>query len=162
MMNNKMFYEENKLLDEGFDATDMSDLGLKDYIKVNDIRASKKINTFASAHISQFRAETLQILTNATDAAERATATKWTWGDMWRDYIRQDGPMQSRCGTPTSEREDREDHGSDGLTRLQRGGETMVEDSKEQSFVQSDLYTTDTFLSLIVSKRIVLATTYYT
>ena len=28
--------------------------------------------------------------------------------------------------------------------------------------VQSDLYRTDTFLSLIVSKRIVLATTYYT
>ncbi|KAJ4441972.1 hypothetical protein ANN_11836 [Periplaneta americana] len=39
-------------------------------------------------------------------------------GDMWRDYIRQDGPMQSRCGTPTSEREDREDSGSDGLTCL--------------------------------------------
>ena len=28
--------------------------------------------------------------------------------------------------------------------------------------LQSDLYRTDTFLSLIVSKRIVLATTYYT
>ncbi|KAJ4428094.1 hypothetical protein ANN_24108 [Periplaneta americana] len=57
-----------------------------------------------------------QILISIT--AERATATKWTWGDMWRDYTRQDGPMQSRCGTPTSEREDREDHGSDGLIRL--------------------------------------------
>ncbi|KAJ4440117.1 hypothetical protein ANN_08254 [Periplaneta americana] len=45
-------------------------------------------------------------------------ATKWTWGDMWQDYTRQDGPMQSRCGTPTSEREDREDHGSNGLTCL--------------------------------------------
>ena len=30
------------------------------------------------------------------------------------------------------------------------------------SKIQSDLYRTDTFLSLIVSKRIVLATTYYT
>ncbi|KAJ4431752.1 hypothetical protein ANN_20357 [Periplaneta americana] len=28
---------------------------IEGYIKVNDIRASKKINTFASAHISQFR-----------------------------------------------------------------------------------------------------------
>ncbi|KAJ4442072.1 hypothetical protein ANN_11938 [Periplaneta americana] len=45
------------------------------------------------------------------DAAERATdiLTKWIMGDMWRDYIRQDGPMQSGCGTFTSEREDRED-----------------------------------------------------
>ncbi|KAJ4431931.1 hypothetical protein ANN_20539 [Periplaneta americana] len=33
---------------------------------------------------------------NTTDAAERATATKWTWGDMWRDYVRRDGPIQSR------------------------------------------------------------------
>ncbi|KAJ4437921.1 hypothetical protein ANN_13860 [Periplaneta americana] len=57
-------------------------------------------------------------------------------GDMWRDYIRQDGPMQSRCGTLTSERGDREDHVSDGLICLPRGGETMVEDSKEQSFVE--------------------------
>ncbi|KAJ4425646.1 hypothetical protein ANN_27842 [Periplaneta americana] len=57
-------------------------------------------------------------------------------GDMWRDYIRQDGPMQSRCGTPTSEREDREDHGSGGLTCLPKRRETMVEDSKEQSFVE--------------------------
>ncbi|KAJ4436316.1 hypothetical protein ANN_18947 [Periplaneta americana] len=39
-------------------------------------------------------------------------------GDMWLDYIRQDGLMQSRCGTPTSERVDREDHSSDGLTCL--------------------------------------------
>ncbi|KAJ4440168.1 hypothetical protein ANN_08306 [Periplaneta americana] len=39
-------------------------------------------------------------------------------GDMWRDYTRQDGPMQSRCGTPTSERKDRQDHGSDGQTCL--------------------------------------------
>ncbi|KAJ4450668.1 hypothetical protein ANN_02097 [Periplaneta americana] len=44
--------------------------------------------------------------------------------------------MQSRCGTPTSEREDREDHGSDGLTCLPERRETMVEDSKEQSFVE--------------------------
>ncbi|KAJ4447861.1 hypothetical protein ANN_09870 [Periplaneta americana] len=59
-------------------------------------------------------------------------------GDMWREYTRQDGPMQSQFGTPKSEREDSDDHGSDGLTCLpsQRGGETMVEDSKEQSFVQ--------------------------
>ncbi|KAJ4435067.1 hypothetical protein ANN_23641 [Periplaneta americana] len=56
-------------------------------------------------------------------AAERATATKWTWGELWRGYTRQDGPMQSRCGTTTSEREDREDHCSDDLT--QRRGNSV-------------------------------------
>ncbi|KAJ4435157.1 hypothetical protein ANN_23733 [Periplaneta americana] len=47
-------------------------------------------------------------------------------GDMWRDYTRQDGPMQSRCGTPKSEREDREDHVSDGLTCLPKRRENNV------------------------------------
>ncbi|KAJ4447321.1 hypothetical protein ANN_09325 [Periplaneta americana] len=79
--------------------------------------------------------ETLQRLTNTTDAAERATATKWTWG-TWRDYIRQDGPMQSRCGTPTSEREDREDHCSDGLTCLPKRRGNNGRGHKKLSFVE--------------------------